>query len=213
MPNRSVDATPYLLDPELLPPTLGEPRRLDWSRAFGNHHRVEVEVGFGKGLFLITAAQMRPEINFFGIEISGKMLRYTAERVAKRALSNVRLIKFDARYFFARYVADASLAAVHAYFPDPWWKKRHKKRRLFTPEFAREVERTLSPGGYLHVWSDVEEYFETIRGLVAGETKLVWLPPPDERHPEHDMDYLSNFERKMRKAGRSIYRLRYQKAG
>jgi tRNA (guanine-N7-)-methyltransferase len=131
--------------------------------------------------------------------------------MAKRGLGNVRLVKADARLFLRDCVAAGSVAAVHVYFPDPWWKKRHLKRRVFTPEFAAACTRVLRPGGRLHVATDVEDYYHVIRELLARETALRPLPPPDEKAAEHDLDYLTNFERKFRKEGRPIWRAVYDK--
>jgi tRNA (guanine-N7-)-methyltransferase len=184
---------------------------LNWRAVFGNDHPVEVEVGFGKGLFLIQAAQACPQVNFLGIEITRKYQLFTATRLAKRALGNVRLVKADARLFLRDFVAAESCQALHVYFPDPWWKKRHLKRRVFTPEFAMEVERVLRPGGQLHVVTDVEDYFQFITDSVGRHTRLREVPPPEPKGPAHDLDYLTNFERKFRKEGRAIYRASYEK--
>lgn len=198
---------PYLLE---MPP--GEPPRvLDWQQVFANEHPVEVEVGFGKGLFLLTASQSCPAVNFLGIEIMRKYQLYAATRLAKRGLSHVRLVLADARLFLRDHVAEQSLQAIHAYFPDPWWKKRHLKRRLFTPEFAVECERVLRNGGRLNVVTDVEDYFHVITELLTQHTRLQPLPPPDPKQPEHDLDYLTNYERKFRKEGRPIYRGTYER--
>jgi tRNA (guanine-N7-)-methyltransferase len=196
---------PYLLDPP------EPPRPLDWRAVFGNEHPVEVEVGFGKGLFLLTASQARPEVNFVGIEIIRKYQLFTATRLAKRGVDNIRLAKADAREFLRDRVAPGSIQAIHVYFPDPWWKKRHLKRRVFTPEFVAQCERVLKPGGYLYVVTDVEEYFGIITGLVGERGALRQLQPPEMNEPAHDMDYLTNFERKFRKEGRAIYRAVYEK--
>src|SRR4051812_3618280 len=127
---------PYLFEvPEVAIPGADAPR-LAWGSIFGNQAPVEIEVGFGKGLFLLTASQERPEVNFFGIEIERKYQLSTANRIAKRHLHNVRLACTDARLFLRDWVEPGSVTAVHVYFPDPWWKKRHHKRRLFTAEFA-----------------------------------------------------------------------------
>src|SRR5262249_23458445 len=150
---------PVLLD--LLTPAdpAQPPERIDWRAVFGNDLPVELEVGFGKGLFLLTAAQQCPDINFAGIEIEKKYVLFSATRMVKRKLGNVRLAHGDARSILHERVADASLQAVHVYFPDPWWKKRHHKRRVFTEEFVAQCARVLKPGGKLHVVTDVEEYF------------------------------------------------------
>lgn len=207
----------HRLSLEALAPCLLEspdpPAPLEWGTVFGNDHPVELEVGFGKGLFLLTAAQACPGVNFLGIEVLRKYQLFTATRLAKRGLSNVRLVKADARPFLRDYVAPGSVRAVHIYFPDPWWKKRHLKRRVFTAEFAAQCARILGPGGRLYVVTDVEEYFHIITELVAGQAALRPLPPPDPTEPAHDLDYLTNFERKFRKEGRSIYRAVYERAG
>jgi tRNA (guanine-N7-)-methyltransferase len=191
---------PYLLEAP------DPPRPLDWPAVFGNGQPVELEVGFGKGLFLLTAGQACPHVNFVGVEVLRKYQLFTATRLAKRGLGNVRLVKADARLFLRDCVAAGAVQAVHVYFPDPWWKKRHHKRRVFTPEFARACERVLRPGGRLHVVSDVGAYFAVITELLAGQTRLQSVPLADPKEPAHDLDYLTNFERKFRKEGRPIYR-------
>jgi tRNA (guanine-N7-)-methyltransferase len=199
------ELAPYLLEV----PADAAAYCFDATAVFGNDHPVEIEVGFGKGLFLLTAGQACPAVNFLGIETERKYQLYAANRIAKRGLRNVRLLKADAREFFRAHLPDAAAQAIHVYFPDPWWKKRHHKRRLFTPEFAAQGERVLRPGGKLHLVTDVADYFAVMTQLVAEQTRLQPLPPPDARQPEHDMDYLTNFERKFRQEGRAIYRACY----
>jgi tRNA (guanine-N7-)-methyltransferase len=208
------ELAPYLLETAGGPDQASDGRLgpLDWRAVFGNERPVEAEVGFGKGLFLVRAATAHPEINYLGVEIARKYQLFAATRLARRRLTNVRLALADAREFLRDRVAAGSLQALHVYFPDPWWKKRHLKRRVFTPEFAVGCERTLRPGGLLHVATDVEEYFGVIRQLVAHDTRLRELPPPPDQAPAHDLDYLTNFERKFRKQGRAIYRASFEKA-
>lgn len=186
-----------------------EPALLDFGKLFNNSQPMELEVGFGKGLFLVSASEAHPEINFLGMEIERKYCLYTATRLAKRERRNVRLICGDARRLLPSLIPDASLQGVHVYFPDPWWKNRHRKRRLFNEEFARQCQRILRPSGNLHVVSDVQEYFHSITALLASLNQLECSPPPDPKAPEHDLDYLTNFDRKYRKEGRPIYRARY----
>jgi tRNA (guanine-N7-)-methyltransferase len=185
---------------------------LDWPEIFGNDHPVEMEVGFGKGLFLLTAAQAHPDINFVGVEIVRKYQLFTATRLAKRSLNNVRVACADVRLFLPRCVAADSLQAVHVYFPDPWWKKRHHKRRVFTAEFVAECVRILHSGGRLHAVTDVEEYAAVMSALLDAQTALRPLPPTSEKEPLHDLDYLTNFERKFRKLGKTIYRMTYERS-
>jgi len=183
---------------------------LDWQIVFGNDHPVEVEVGFGKGLFLLCAAQARPQANFLGIEIERKYQLFTANRLAKRGLVNVRLACTDARIFFRDCIADCSVQAIHIYFPDPWWKKRHHKRRVFTEEFAGQCARVLVRGGELFVLTDVADYFALIQKLLARQPALTPLPP-DQATAAADLDYLTNFDRKYRQEGRAIHRATYVK--
>ena len=203
------ELAPYLL-PEPEPGT--PPAPIDWRALFGNDNPVEVEVGFGKGLFLTNAATACPDANFFGIEIARKYQLYAATRMALRQLRNVRLACTDAKALLRDRIPGTSVRAVHVYFPDPWWKKRHQKRRLFTADFAASVARILQPGGRLHVVTDVEEYFGMVSEILRGLPSLREVPPPSPTEPKHDLDYLTNFERKFRKEGRPIYRAAYEKA-
>lgn len=187
------------------------PRPLPWPELFGSDRPVEVEVGSGKGLFLLSASATHPEVNFLGIEIVRKYQLFAATRLVKRGRTNVRLVCADGRQFLRDCVAPASVEAIHVYFPDPWWKKRHHKRRLFTAEFAAACAASLRPGGRLRVATDVAEYFQVIKALVAERPDLRELPPPEETAPANDMDYLTNFERKARKQGKQIGRADYQK--
>ncbi len=207
-PQPNLDVSSCLIDPGQYPPD----QPLGWEGLFGDERPIELEIGCGKGLFLVNAASQRPEHGFVGVELSRKYARLAAERIVKRGVANVRIWPGDAGAVMKRLVGDASLRTVHVYFPDPWWKKRHKKRRVFTASLVVEIVRSLEPGGRLDVATDVEEYFEVIRGLIAAEPRLVELPPPPLKPPEHDLDYLTNFERKFRIEGRAIHRASYHKA-
>jgi tRNA (guanine-N7-)-methyltransferase len=208
----TIDVSHHLIAPVETPrgPDAGTaPDRIDWVALFGNDHPVELEVGPGKGLFLANAARANPGRNFLGVEISRKYARLAAGRLAKQGLGNAKVWAGDVRDVLARRVPDRSVRAVHVYFPDPWWKKRHKKRRVFTDALVAQVERVLIPGGELHVASDVEEYFHLIRQLIAASPGFRERPAPDVKAPDHDLDYLTNFERKYRIEGRAIFRASY----
>ncbi len=200
------------LQPWLYPtPSRLEPiTPLDWAAVFGNSHPVEIEVGFGKGLFLLTAATRFPEVNFFGIEILRKYQLFTATRFAKRGgYPNVKLLAADAGWFLAHFVPNGSVQAVHVYFPDPWWKKRHKKRRVFTEAFAATVARILRLGGRLHLATDVEEYFGVMTAIVAADSHFRPLPEPQRLISE--IGYQTNFERKALLAGGAVWRAAYER--
>src|SRR5436190_4055035 len=100
----------------------------------------------------------------------------------------------DARIVFGRWLPDASCGAVHLYFPDPWWKKRHHKRRIMNEPFVRQIERVLIPGGSLHFWTDVEAYFDMGVATLAGHTSLAGPLAVPELPAEHDLDYRTHFE-------------------
>jgi tRNA (guanine-N7-)-methyltransferase len=173
---------------------------------------LEVEVGSGKGLFLAAASRSEPGRNILGIEIARKYARFAAVRLAKQQSANAMVVCGDALVLFDRWIAGASLAAVHVYFPDPWWKKRHKKRRVMNEAFLKNAERTLLPGGRLHFWTDVEEYFQSTLELIAAMTGLQGPLPVAERPAEHDLDYRTHFERRTRKSELPVYRAEFQKA-
>ncbi len=183
----------------------------DAEKLFGRTAPLEVEVGSGKGLFLRTAAAARPGVDFLAIEVSVKYARYAAAAVAKRNLSNVAVVVGDALRVFGELLPDDSLAAVHVYFPDPWWKKRHKKRRVMRESFVRDVQRTLRPGGSLHFWTDVEEYFNSSLELLADHTDLVGPLEVSEVPAEHDMAYRTHFERRTRLHEKPVHRCEYRK--
>lgn len=212
MPRRAVrkidpglDLTRHLRTYEQLPDLLrGE-------AIFGREAPLEIEVGSGKGLFLLSAASAAPERDFLGIELAGKYARLAAARLAKRGLTNVCVVEADGARVFRERLPGRSLAAVHVYFPDPWWKARHKKRRIMTAAFLADVERTLLDAGRLHFWTDVQEYFETTLELVRQATKLTGPYDVPERSPQHDLDYRTNFERRMRLSGEPVYRAEFQK--
>jgi tRNA (guanine-N7-)-methyltransferase len=188
------------------------PRPWDAARLFERDAPLEVEVGSGKGLFLQTAAAAVPSHNFLGIEIAHKYARFAAARLAKHSLANAVVVDGDAQRLFGELLADASLVAVHIYFPDPWWKKRHHKRRVMNERFVRDVSRTLAPDGLLHFWSDVRDYFDATHELIAAHTSLAGPLEVNERPAEHDLDYRTHFERRMRLGGESVYRAEFRKS-
>ncbi len=186
-----------------------------WSAAelFGRIAPLEIEVGSGKGLFLAGAAASQPEHDFLGIEVAAKYARFAAARLASRDIPNARMVPGDAKRIFTELLPDRCLAAVHVYFPDPWWKARHKKRRMMSEPFVRDVQRTLSAGGALHFWTDVEEYFNATLALLAEATQMLGPLPVAEQPAMHDLDYRTHFERRMRLHGQPVYRAEFRAPG
>ena len=179
---------------------------INWQSFFGNDHPVELDIGCGRGKFLFDSTVARPETNWLGVELDFSEGRRGAKRIAKRELPNGRVLGGDAREFLIKHVEPHSVEAAHVYFPDPWWKTRHKKRRLFTDEFADLLANVVKHGGYVHSWSDVEEYFGIISALMNHHPEFETLPPAPEPEGKDDADYLTGFHRSRKKAGCTIYR-------
>jgi tRNA (guanine-N7-)-methyltransferase len=204
-PRPETDVSSHLID--AVAPYEAAP--FHWCALFGNENPVEVEIGSGKGVFLASAASANLQRNFLGIELSRKYARLAAERVARLGLGNVKVWRGDAGIVLARLIPPASVRAVHIYFPDPWWKRRHKKRRVFTDTLVSDVERSLVAGGEIRIASDVEEYFGSIQGLIAAHTRFGGQPVPVAEATGATPEFLTSFERKYRMQGRTIFRAVY----
>jgi tRNA (guanine-N7-)-methyltransferase len=125
---------------------------------FGSTAPLEIELGAGTGDFIVARAAEFPERNFLAIESSGVVSRMLAVRCGRAALRNLRVLRMDGRTLVNLMIGSESVSSYHIYFPDPWPKERHHKRRLFTPYLVANLERTLVPGGALYVATDVGEY-------------------------------------------------------
>jgi len=201
----SLDLSQHLKSVEQLPVPL------DIAALFGRAAPLEIEVGSGKGLFLINASGENPDRNFLGCEISRKYARFATARLVRAERGNAFVLHGDAKQLFHNLLPESCAAAVHVYFPDPWWKKRHMRRRLLNAPFLADLERILQPGGTFHFWSDVEEYFRSALRLIAEVTKLEGPLEVTERPAEHDMDYRTNFERRMRLHEVPVHRAEFRR--
>lgn len=165
---------------------------------------MELEIGSGKGTFLTDQAKARPDVNFLGLERARKYWMYAADRLRRNGCSNTRMILGDATVVLSEIMADASLSAIHVYFPDPWPKKRHHKRRLIRRPFLEHVERVLELGGRLQIVTDYEDYFQQIEHTVRESqlTETEYGTPGSAGEGEIAG---TNFERKYRREGRPFY--------
>jgi tRNA (guanine-N7-)-methyltransferase len=179
---------------------------LDLQAMFGNAHPVILEIGSGKGRFLLETAMERPDVNLIGIEKSLHYHRVIRDRFLKRDLRNVRLINHDAFYVLEKMIPDASIAEVHVYFPDPWPRKRERKRRIIRPEVLEQFRRVLVDGGMGIYVTDHEEYFESAAPLVEAA-----FPRSERRVPGPDDPPRTNYEAKYREEGRPIFEIRFWK--
>ncbi len=182
-----------------------EQGRLNFLDVFGNTHPVELEIGSGKGTFLLAAAKADPASNFIGIEWAGAYANFAADRLRRHGMLNCRMVRADANWWIRCHVPDASISALHVYFPDPWPKSRHHKRRLIQPAFLNEVVRILAPGGILRVVTDHAGYFEHIQQVFGGFNGLM---PHEFDSPVQTADGLvvgTNFEKKYQAEKRSTH--------
>jgi tRNA (guanine-N7-)-methyltransferase len=179
--------------------------RLDFAQLFGNTNPVILEIGSGKGRFLIATASERPGVNVIGIEKSLHYHRVIAERVNKRHLTNVRLINHDAFLVLQKMVPDASIAEVHVYFPDPWPRPKEQKRRIIRDEVLMEFRRVLVDGGSGIYVTDHQQYFEKAAPLIESAFRAERRVPGPEDPPR------TNYEAKYRAEGRAIYEVRFWK--
>ena len=196
---------------DLLLPADQVAETVDFRRIFGNDRPVEVEIGSGKGGFLVEAAQARPGHNFLGIEYMGKFAMYIADRAARHGLTNIRVLSVDASHLFIHRVPPESIDVLHIYHPDPWPKKRHHKRRLFQPTFVDAAIRALKPGAYWYIQTDHAEYFEVMKAVTLDRPEL---EPMDFAGPEAAADspvLQTNFAVRYGQGGESIYQLAFRK--
>lgn len=128
----------------------------------------ELEIGFGKGRYLLGRAELEPQRRFVGIEIAGEYFALAARRLVRRRLANLLLLEGDAGYFATALLPRSFFAAVHVYFPDPWPKLRHQKRRLFAADSVDLVAGLVAPGGRLWFATDFLDYGEEVRSLLAS---------------------------------------------
>jgi len=175
-----------------------------WRGLFGNEKPVEVEIGPGNGIFVLAAAAARPGTNYFAIEQSHSRARMVEAGAAQRGLGNVRVLRGDAGWVVAHIVPDGSVEAYHIYFPDPWWKRRHHRRRIFTPELVDALARTLVPSGCVYLATDVPITFDLMRASLGASPRFV----EDTDRPSPRLT-LTTFERKGLQRGAQIQQTAY----
>jgi tRNA (guanine-N7-)-methyltransferase len=189
----------------LPPPQIGE--ILDFAKVFGDRRAVELEIGCGKGGFLLNRARAHPDRGFLGIEWANKICSYAADRMVRWGVTNVRLMRTDARHLVMHHLPAECLTILHVYHPDPWPKKRHHKRRLIQPDFVAAAVNALIPGGRLAIQTDHADYFEQIRQVLAGEPLLTQVPFDVPEAGVQEGRVSTNYEIKYLREGREIHQL------
>jgi tRNA (guanine-N7-)-methyltransferase len=157
-------------------------RPLPLSRYFPRPGPLEVDVGCGKGRFLLARARAHPQTNFLGIDRMLRRIRKIDGKAVRGGLANLRLLRVEAYYATLYLLPDHCVYAYYVFFPDPWPKKRHARHRLFNAPYLDALDRTLVPGGRIHVATDHAPYFEAIRDLLAADDRFREAPAfvPDE---------------------------------
>lgn len=182
-----------------------------WSEIFGNTNPVEVEIGPGKGGFLLALARNTPERNFFGVEISKHRALRLASLIERDGPANIIAIHADITCLLPSMIWPESVTAYHLYFPDPWWKRRHHNRRLFRDDFTTALVQTLVPGGKILLASDVEKYFTEIVQQFTTVSDLTQFSWERDQVTRRGKLILTDFERKYRHEGRPLFYGGFQK--
>ena len=186
--------------------------KIDFVRIFGRSGPVHIEIGTGRATFLLNQAKALPDENFLGIEWANRYYRYAVDRIGRWGLKNVRIIRTEAADFIAKSVPDNSVSCFHIYFPDPWPKKRHHKRRFLCPAKVEHLLRCLKTAGQLRIATDHADYFEQIKTVLAGQSdtleEIDFIKPAGAESEEW---VGTNFERKYIKDKRPIYTIAVRK--
>lgn len=195
------------LGPQFVLPYLPEP--LDLATAFQRQAPKILEIGFGMGGATAEIAQAHPENDYLGIEVHTPGVGALLKQIGERKLSNLRIIQHDAVEVLSHMIANASLDGIHIYFPDPWHKSKHHKRRLIQPVFVALLAQKLKPGGYLHLATDWENYAEQMLEVLTNETRLIntaadFAPRPDYRP-------LTKFEQRGLRLGHGVWDLLFRR--
>ena len=159
---------------------------LDFDQAFGRRAPTILEIGFGMGETTAAIAAAMPQSNFIGVEVHTPGVGSLLKQIGEQGLQNLRLIQHDAFEVVSHMIAPASLTGVHVFFPDPWHKVRHNKRRLIQAPFAELLASRLAPGGYLHCATDWQDYAEQMLAVLTAEPSLqnkaaAYAPRPEYR--------------------------------
>ncbi len=184
---------------------------LDLATLFGRDaHRV-LDIGFGDGEAVVSCAANYADLDYLGVEVHEPGIGHLLLLLEKTGLTNVRVIARDAADVVPELLSDASFDAVNLFFPDPWPKKRHHKRRLVQPVFVAEVARVLTAGGLFHVATDWADYADHTRDVVARDARFAPVPPDDLCHNPLAFRPPTKFERRGRRLGHDVVDLYYRK--
>ena len=186
---------------------------IDFQAAFGRESQIVLDIGFGNGEALLTAAASNPEIDYLGVEIHQPGIGRLLLLLERAGLDNVRIVEADAVEVISNMLADESLDGVNLFFPDPWPKKRHHKRRFVQPPIVEQFARVLKPGGRLHLATDWENYAEHIHEVVDENSKFELLSPEQLGNEASSLRPPTKFERRGQSLGHSVWDFVYVRRG
>ena len=184
--------------------------KLDPHSLFDNDHPVWLEIGFGNGESLAAYAQANPDINYLGIEVHGPGVGHLLLRIDELGLTNLRVMKHDAVEVL-KGVPDASLDGIMLFFPDPWHKKKHHKRRILQPAFVEEIARLLRPGGIFHAATDWEEYAEQMMQVLSASEAFENTAGEGAYSPRPAARPLTKFEQRGQRLGHGVWDLLFRR--
>lgn len=170
-----------------------------------------IEIGFGMGQSLLQMAQTQPHVNFIGIEVHQAGIGSLVASLHEAGISNVRIAPYDAVDVFKNYLPDNSLAGIQIFFPDPWPKKRHHKRRLIQTDFVKSLISKLKHGGFIHCATDWQDYAETMHKVFEAESNLVNQQAAGGFSPRPAARPLTKFEQRGHLLGHSVWDLIYRR--
>lgn len=196
------------LGPRFLLPYAAAP--LDWDAAFGRTGARRIfEIGFGMGETTAHIAQLRPDDDFLGVEVHEPGVGALLKLIGERGIGNVRIVSHDAVEVLAQMIPENTLDGIHVFFPDPWHKKRHNKRRLIQGPFVARLARHLKPGGYLHCATDWEEYAHQMLEVLSAEPLLE--NTADGFAPRPDYRPVTKFEKRGLRLGHGVWDVVFRK--
>jgi tRNA (guanine-N7-)-methyltransferase len=196
------------LGPQFLLPY--QPALLDFNQAFGREAPTVLEIGFGMGEATAHIAALMPEINFLCCEVHEPGVGALLKRIGEQGLSNIRIVAHDAVEVLDHMLAEGSLAGVHIFFPDPWHKLRHNKRRLVQPPLVARLAARLQPDGYIHCATDWEPYAQQMLQVLSAEPTLA--NTADSFAPRPHYRPLTKFENRGLKLGHGVWDLVFRRA-
>lgn len=190
---------------------LSPQQNFDAAKIFNRQAPLIIEIGFGNGVSLAEMAEANPGLDYLGIEVHRPGVGHLIMLLEQRGITNVRIFHHDAIEILEQKISDSSIAGVHLFFPDPWHKRRHHKRRIVRPSFVDLLCRKLIPGGYFHAATDWKEYAKDMLKVLSTESRLKNANPNNDYSPRPSYRPLTKFESRGLNLGHGVWDLIFTK--